>query len=145
MESHGEPGDAAARWAFDARDAQAASHVRSEVVAELARADATDESIMAAELIYSELVGNVVRHAFGNAEVCLDWPDGTPVLHVLDEGPGFHYVDARTPDLLSESGRGLFLVAAMSQGIDVHHRQASGSHVRAILSFAKRELQAAHG
>ena len=87
----------------------------------------------------------MVRHAFGDAEVCLDWPGGTPVLHVLDEGPGFPYVDARTPDLLSESGRGLFLVAAMSQGVDVHHRQAIGSHVRAILAFAKRDARAALG
>jgi len=77
--------------------------------------------------------------------VCLDRPGGTPVLHVLDEGPGFPYVDARTPDLSSESGRGLFLVAAMSQGADVHHRQAIDSHVRAILAFAKRDARAALG
>lgn len=132
----------AARWTFDARDAHTASNVRGAIVSELVSAGATDDNAMAAELVYSELIGNVVRHAPGTAEVRLDWSGGAPVLHVLDEGPGFQHVGALPTDLLSESGRGLFLVGALSEGILVLRRPRTGSHARAILAFAKRTRRA---
>ncbi len=131
-----------ARWTLDVRDAAAASAIRVAIVAELVTAGANTESAMAAELVFSELIGNVVRHAPGRAEIRLDWSGGAPVLHVLDEGPGFQYVGSLPKDLLSESGRGLFLVGALSDGILVLRRPGIGSHARAILAFVKRPLRA---
>jgi len=128
------------RWNFDVRDSAAADEVRLAIVRELASAGATQEGAIVAELIYSELIGNVMRHAPGKVQVRLDWYGGAPVLHVLDEGPGFQHIGNLPKDILSESGRGLFLVGELAEGILVHRRPGIGSHARVNLALVKSRV-----
>ena len=89
---------------------------------------------MFAELIFGELVGNVYRYAPGAVEIILDVSLAQPVLHVLDAGNGFEY-RARLPnDLLSERGRGLYMVAALADEVSAERRRTVGSHVRVVLA-----------
>ena len=58
-------------------------------VGDIKKAGGKAIDVAAAELIFGELLGNVVRHAPGLVEITLDWTAELPVLHVLDNGPGF--------------------------------------------------------
>jgi hypothetical protein len=92
--------------------------------------------VAAAELIFGELLGNVVRHAPGLVEITLDWTGEFPVLHVLDNGPGFRSRRSRERlpvDDLSESGRGLFIVNACATKFSVRNRNGRGTHASATL------------
>lgn len=126
------------RWAFDAENARAAQDARTQFVRYL-RANGTDsEDIGMAELIFGELVGNVVRHSPGPIDINLDWADDRPVLHVLDRGPKFTLTKALPEDVLSESGRGLFIVKALSGDIRVEHISGYGNHVVVELPLRRK-------
>jgi anti-sigma regulatory factor (Ser/Thr protein kinase) len=92
-----------------------------------------DEERDAAELVFGELLGNVVRYAPGPIEVMFDWSEPVPVLHVLDRGPGFTLMPRLPSDLLSERGRGLFIVWSLAEDFNVTERLDGGSHARAVL------------
>jgi anti-sigma regulatory factor (Ser/Thr protein kinase) len=94
--------------------------------------------------VFGELVGNAARYAPGAVEVTVDWSGAAPVLHVLDNGPGFHHVPALPHDVYSESGRGLFLISLLSDDFGVSRRPEGGSHARAVLSLSHRPLRAVH-
>jgi anti-sigma regulatory factor (Ser/Thr protein kinase) len=79
-------------------------------------------------------LGNVVRYAGGQAEIILDLSGETPVLHVLDRGHGFEHNRRLPKDIMSENGRGLFLVTAFAEEINVSRRKDGGSHARVVLS-----------
>ncbi|HZZ64676.1 MAG TPA: SpoIIE family protein phosphatase [Candidatus Baltobacteraceae bacterium] len=126
------------RWAFDAENARAAQDARTQFVRYL-RANGTDpEDIGMAELIFGELVGNVVRHSPGPIDINLDWSNDRPVLHVLDRGPEFVLTRALPEDVLSESGRGLFIVKALSGDIRVEHISGYGNHVVVELPLRRK-------
>lgn len=91
------------------------------------------ERIEYAELVLGELAGNVVRHAPGPVEVILDFSNPSPVLHVIDEGPGFARAPMLPQDTMSESGRGLYIVANSTLEFSVVRRRPRGSHARAVL------------
>jgi anti-sigma regulatory factor (Ser/Thr protein kinase) len=107
------------------------------VVQHLRANTATDDECYAAQTVFGELLSNVVRHAPGPVEVRLDVRDQAPILHVLDHGPGFQHVANAPVDLMSETGRGLSVVAALSAEFNVTRqpRPLSGSHARAVLSI----------
>ena len=86
-----------------------------------------------AELAFGELIGNVVRYAPGRLVVLLDVSAEAPVLHVLDEGPGFEFRPRLPADVLSERGRGLFLATAFADEVSVERRRGGGSHARVVL------------
>ena len=76
------------------------------------------------ELVASELVGNSVRYALTGSpdeaiDLCIVASPGTVRLEVADPGPGFE-PEVSKPSDLSQGGRGLFLVAALSHrwGVD---------------------------
>jgi PAS domain S-box-containing protein len=117
------------RWSFDAENAKAAQDARGEFVAYLRRQSSDRLSIEAAELVFGELVGNVVRHAPGAIDIDLEWSNGSPVLHVLDRGPEFRPPSTLPADILSESGRGLFIVRKLSKRFNVEHVPGYGNHV----------------
>lgn len=94
----------------------------------------TSEAASAAEVVLGELLGNVVRHAPGSAEVALDLAGREPVLHVLDDGPGFAGVPALPNDPFSESGRGLYIASALTARFAVTRRTGGGTHARAVLA-----------
>lgn len=120
-------------WAFDAENAQAAHDSRSELVQYLRERAPADADIAGAELVFGELVGNVVRHAPGPIEVHVEWSGAQPVLHVIDRGRGFLRDPSLPPDMLSESGRGLYIVSQLSDDFRVERIAGYGNHVAAAL------------
>ena len=102
-----------------------------------ARPGVREKQLDAAEHVFGELLGNVVRFAPGPVEIELDWNNGAaPVLHVLDRGPGFTFTPKLPTDLLSERGRGLYIVWALAADFNVTPRHDGGSHARAVLGIA---------
>jgi serine phosphatase RsbU (regulator of sigma subunit)/anti-sigma regulatory factor (Ser/Thr protein kinase) len=125
-----------ARWAFAVRDQRAADAARKGIVQVLRDHGATPVDTAVTELVFSELLGNVVRHCTDQVEFALDISGDVPVLHALDRGPGFTY-SARLPkDILSDSGRGLFIVRSLTHDLNVTRRADGGSHARAVLPFS---------
>ena len=124
------------RFAFDTHDAARARDVRHDVSAALQRQGFSADALGAAEVVFAELVGNVHRYAPGAVEIALDRSGGAPVLHVLDRGRGFRHLPKLPADVLSERGRGLYIVSALSEDFAVTRRPDGGSHARAVLSVS---------
>ena len=125
-------------WSFESNDAVAAQSVRASFVAALARDASADSDIGAAELIFGELVGNVVRYAPGPIDIDLEWTGEGPVLHVLDRGNGFDLRSTLPDDVMSERGRGLFIVAALGRDMRADRLSGRGNHVRVALPVKRR-------
>ncbi len=125
------------RWAFDARDARLAHEVRSVYMNYLrARGDATSD-YDAAEIVFGELVSNVVRHAPGPIEIELEWNNAAPVLHVLDRGDGFDRGAELPTDPLSEFGRGLWLIRTLTEDFSLSDTPGYGTHARTVLPIRR--------
>ncbi|MDB5091955.1 MAG: putative sensor protein [Candidatus Eremiobacteraeota bacterium] len=120
------------RWRFDPVWDDVAHRVHREVYAELAGAQLTPDALSDVDVVLSEVMGNLVRHAPGTAEVILERRAGRSVLHVLDKGPGFEFSPRLPADLYSEFGRGLFLISRLSHDFTVERRPGAGSHARII-------------
>jgi serine phosphatase RsbU (regulator of sigma subunit)/anti-sigma regulatory factor (Ser/Thr protein kinase) len=128
-----------ARWTFAVDDQRAAAEARHDIVAALSTRGATEAETALSELVYSELLGNAVRHCRDAVEFALDLSGDAPILHALDRGPGFTY-NARLPkDLLTDSGRGLFIVRSLISDLNITRRTGGGSHARAVLPFTIRQ------
>ena len=128
--------DTVARWIFDSADGAAATAARHDFVRWLGARKMDRTAAHAAELVLGELIGNVVRHAPGPCEVVLENLE-EPVLHVLDRGPGFSLTTHLPSDLLSERGRGLYLVWALTAEMNVTRRHGGGAHARATLTVTQ--------
>ena len=127
--------DRGIRWTFPAADAERAETIRREIGRVLVARGATETDLAITGLIWSELVGNVYRHAGGLADIVLDPSGAAPVLHVMDRGSGFTFVSRLPSSMLSESGRGLFVVSQIARDLSVVARDGGGSHARAVLPF----------
>ena len=130
--------DSTIRWSFDAENAKAAQDARGEFVDYLRRQFADERSVETAELVFGELVGNVVRHAPGAIDIDVEWSNGAPVLHVLDRGPAFKAPSRLPQNILSESGRGLFIVRQLSKSLRVEHVRGYGNHVCVELPIIRK-------
>jgi PAS domain S-box-containing protein len=120
-------------WRLHADHARAANDARRSFMEHL-RAEATASSEFdAAEVIFGELVANVVRHAPGPIDIALEWVDGIAIVHVTDRGEGFKFQPRRRADILMEAGRGLWLVEQFGGTIDVERITGYGTHVRVAL------------
>jgi anti-sigma regulatory factor (Ser/Thr protein kinase) len=86
----------------------------------------------AAKLIYTELIGNVVRHAPGAVEIRLQSDGRSMLLEVSDDGPGFE-LGGGLPPTFAESGRGLFLVAQFADRMWVETNRNRGAKIVAEL------------
>lgn len=86
----------------------------------------------AAELIYTELIDNVIQHAPGAVKVKLQCDGRSVLLGVSDLGPGFE-LEPRLPDTYIESGRGLFLVAQFAIRLWVEPNAGRGVKIVAEL------------
>ena len=133
-------GGGVSHWSFEASDAEAAQRARSEFALQLRKAGAQNEDIFTAEIVFGELIGNVVRYAPGPVEIFVDWTGPTPVLHVLDQGSGFFYAPRLPRDPLAENGRGLFIISAITEDFNVTRIEERGSHARAVLSLSRSLL-----
>jgi serine phosphatase RsbU (regulator of sigma subunit)/anti-sigma regulatory factor (Ser/Thr protein kinase) len=117
-----------ARWSFAPEDGNAARGVRKSIVGMLAELGVTAAQTTIAELVFSELVSNVIRHGTNEVEIALDLSGEAPVLHALDRGPGFTY-SARLPmDIMSAGGRGLFIVRSLTHDLVVTKRTGGGGN-----------------
>lgn len=116
-------------WSFNAENAQAATGARTGFVKYLRDHADDDTAIEAAELVFGELIGNVVRHAPGPIDLRLDWSLERPVLHVIDRGPPFSNPAELPIDPLSEGGRGLFIAQELSERVSIEHVGGYGNHV----------------
>jgi|SRR5579862_3836316 len=122
------------RWSFESTDAAEAYTVRFDMLEYLkSRAD-TGSDLEAAALIFGELVGNVVRHAPGPITVEILWERGCAVLRVVDGGPGFDWAgNAALPDILAESGRGLYIAQSVAKALKVRRLAGNGTEATAWL------------
>ena len=127
------------RWRFESDNARLAQDARSEFVAYLRQRINDPDVLASAELVFGELVGNVVRHAPGPLEVEVEWNGPNPVLHLIDRGPKFANLDALPGDLMSEFGRGLFIIHSLTQALRMEYIPNYGNHITAVLSVDPRK------
>lgn len=121
-------------WTFSTDDARAAADARSQFVQFLRGVNCDDEMVDRAELVFGELLGNVVRHAPGPVEVSFERRNGGGVLHLIDSGTPFPLVDRRLPeDAFSDVGRGLFIVQHLTSDLHAEHVPNCGNHIRVTL------------
>jgi PAS domain S-box-containing protein len=123
------------RWSFDSEDRFAAREIHKAFVASLVSAGANEAQLADAEVVFAELLGNVVRHARGPCDIVLDSTGTLPVLSVLDRGRGFTHTAYLPADAFAESGRGLFIVRTLTAEFNATRRPGGGSHARAVLSI----------
>lgn len=125
------------RWRFDPRWVDASRRVRGEIRDVLSHKHFSTERLAVFDVIYAEMVANLIRHAPGTAELLLQLqPDGF-VLHVLDKGPGFKVAPRLPNDLFCENGRGLYLISKLADGFSAERRPGGGSHARITLLNSK--------
>jgi anti-sigma regulatory factor (Ser/Thr protein kinase) len=124
-------------WFFDAHDTSALGALREEFGGYLRRHADPDADVAAAELAFTELVSNAMRHAPGPAWVHLDWSARQPVVEVHDLGPGFELDPSLPDDPLAQRGRGLFIVSHLTQELGVAAKRAGGARVRAVLAVTR--------
>jgi len=123
-------------WKFASDDARTAQVARSSFVAYLRAQSVRENDIAAAEIVFGELVGNVVRHAPGPIDVELAWNAETPLLVVRDRGAGFQGDGATLPvDDYSETGRGLYLIKAFASAPVVRTRADGGAEIAVQLAL----------
>lgn len=118
---------------FDARDVRMARESRVCAMQFLKNLGADEGLMMNAELVYGELISNVVRHAPGLVTVRVDWRAERPALCTVDRGSGYAKRSKLPDDPMSESGRGLFIVEALTTDFIVREAEGGGSDVCAVL------------
>jgi len=121
------------RWAFDVSDSAAAYAIKRDFVAAIREEYGPSANLEACELIFSELVGNVLRYAPGRLSLALSVDERGVWLHVMDDGVGFEGLPSLPGDIWSESGRGLFLVAALAADVTIRRLPVFGTYVKALL------------
>jgi anti-sigma regulatory factor (Ser/Thr protein kinase) len=126
-------------WYLDGRDIAAAVALRAEIGAYLRRHGNPDSDITGSEVVVSELLSNLPRHAPGPAWVSLTWGGESPVLEVRDLGPGFELDVSEVPPVDQTGGRGLFIASMFVRSLDTAARAAGGTVVRAVLDVTRGE------
>lgn len=100
---------------------------------------ASSSDFAAAELIFGELIANVVRYAPGRVAIRVEWQDVYPVLSVQDQGKGFIPTFSLPDDPLAEFGRGLFLVSTLGRGVEVDSHRGRGTTVSVKLPVFRND------
>jgi PAS domain S-box-containing protein len=121
-------------WTYGSIDSDVLCGLRQRLQHVLEEHGLRPQAIERAKLVLGELVGNVARHAPGPLQIVVDLSAATPVLHVVDEGRGFANRPALPADLLSESGRGLYIVSELTHEFTIARDQGGGTHARAVLA-----------
>jgi serine phosphatase RsbU (regulator of sigma subunit)/anti-sigma regulatory factor (Ser/Thr protein kinase)/CHASE3 domain sensor protein len=111
-------------WDFDARRQDAAHHVKGELMAALRSLGPIAPDPTVAEIVFGELLSNVVQHTPGPARVRFDVEGGRVVLAVEDRErslPRDGQLSAHPgpPEWDAESGRGLFLITSLCEHVVV--------------------------
>ena len=125
-----------ATWGFDVVDSASAYAIKQDYLAAISAYAGRHADVSACALIFSELVGNALRHAPGRLSLSLSTDEKGLWLHVMDEGRGFDAEPALPEDIWSESGRGLFLVKALADAVVVQRLPQFGSYIKVQLPVA---------
>lgn len=126
-------------WRFHSSDAYTAHASRHEIMAYLRRLAIDPEQVFTGELILGEILANTVEHAPGLVEVDVDWTGEKPIVTIRDTGPGMRATPATLPsDVLSEGGRGLYLITELSEGATIRPSPGYGTEVRALLPISRK-------
>ena len=126
-------------WRFHSSDAFTAHASRHEIMSYLRHLAIDPDQVFMGELILGEILANTVEHAPGLVEVDVDWMGEKPVVTIRDTGPGMRMTPATLPDdVLSEGGRGLYLITELSEGATIRPTPGYGTEVRAILPIARK-------
>ena len=89
---------------------------------EAGRAMGCNDGTEHVQLLVSELVSNVVRHAGTPVEVTLYRNDGRLRVEVHDDDPTPPRIAASRPDAFDVGGRGMFLVDALASAWGIEHQ-----------------------
>jgi anti-sigma regulatory factor (Ser/Thr protein kinase) len=129
-----DPVSSLSEWSAELTNVSQATGMRRAFRDYLLRYATPESDVPAAELIFGELLGNVVRHAWGRALFRLDWHDLRATLRVTDSGPGFNERPAPAlADPTAERGRGLKLVRAFAVKMNVRKNREGGASVSVVL------------
>jgi serine/threonine-protein kinase RsbW len=126
-------------WRFHSSHALSAHNARREVATYLASFAREPDAVAQAELVIGELLANTVEHAPGLVEVSVAWSAAQPRLAVRDSGSGAPLPAPAMPDVLSEDGRGLFLVYALADDVRVHESPTVGTEISCTLRLERAE------
>jgi anti-sigma regulatory factor (Ser/Thr protein kinase) len=132
-------------WNFRTVSADDAAKSRREFMVLLRSMASAASDFDAAELIFGELVGNVVVHAPGWVTVTLVWKAENPVLIVHDEEKLFSPRFALPDDPLQENGRGLYIVRTLAKSVTIRRVKGDGTKVMATLPVWRDQPSAALG
>ena len=123
-------------WVVDTAETDKLRALRGDVVDYLRRHAEDTAAISDCELVISELITNVARHASGPVWVAVEWPSTHPTVRVADVGPGFD-LSVELPAADSVSGRGLFIVNAVVSKLEASRRASGGTIVSATLPVSR--------
>jgi anti-sigma regulatory factor (Ser/Thr protein kinase) len=126
-------------WYFSGSNAAEAEWLRPAFMRYVRARGVEEADYSSVELIFGELVSNVVRHAPGEISVGVEWEGDFPVLTVCDRGPGFELHPTLPEDLLAESGRGLFLVQMFGDDLRVAPNPGGGARVSVTLRVPRSQ------
>jgi anti-sigma regulatory factor (Ser/Thr protein kinase) len=124
-------------WHIHADDPEKVLQARTDFLEALAH-ESGDPAFdrFTAQLIFTELVGNAMRHARGPVDVELQCIAGKALLHVFDRGKGFVFNPKLPAHVLDEGGRGLYLVSRFAERVRVHTWEGHGTCVSAVFPVA---------
>lgn len=123
-------------WVVDTSDFERMRAVRGDVVDYLRRHAEDAAGLGDCELVVSELITNVARHAAGPVWIVVEWPEANPTISVADVGPGFD-LSIELPPPESIGGRGLFIVNSVASKLEASRRASGGSVVTATLPVTR--------
>jgi len=133
-----DPSELARPWRFHSSDAHTASTSRQAISAYLRAMAANEDQIFAAAVINVAMIAHTVEHAPGLVEVRIDWTGEKPVVAVRDKGPGLRAEPNALPNLMAESGRGLFLIRAFAESTYVQTAKGRGTEISVVLPTARK-------
>jgi serine/threonine-protein kinase RsbW len=94
--------------------------------------DLSEETLADVKLALTEACSNSVRHAYrdgrdGNVEIVYELEQDRLTIEVLDDGPGFDYVEADGEDReLTEGGLGIAIIRSLSDEFELGERATGG-------------------
>ncbi len=123
-------------WHFRSADAAEALPERRAFVTFLRSRCTPESDFQAAEIVYGELVANVVRHAPGPIEIMIrNRPRGAVTIEVCDSATHFTIARPVEPPLYAESGRGLNIIWHLCGNLS-RTKTANGGKVSVVLPIA---------
>jgi anti-sigma regulatory factor (Ser/Thr protein kinase) len=131
-------------WYFRSADAADALSER-ESFSEFLRTRCTPESdCQAAEIVYGELIANVVRHAPGSIEIMLRTSLRGMMLEVFDTAEDFSVARPLEPPWHAEKGRGLHIIWQLCGNL-ARTKTPNGGKVSVLLPVALPKAPGLHG